>query len=656
MHSNQFGEIWLDFIQGKVKHNTILRKEVFESWLRCRDWGVDPYLNKLPIVLNGPDLTKELERKKDFLNVAIPVIESLYSVVKGSGFGVWVTNERGIVLNGMADDDVREECDLRNMKVGTDFSEVSAGSNAIGTSLHLNRPVYMNWAEHYCEICHRAACCAVPIVNAEGEIVGILSIIGDNGKSHPHTLGMVVAGAAAIQRELQLQNMHQSVKLAHQYVLEMIESLPSGIIVVNAKGIIRIINKKACEMLKAPAESFMNHNYEERIGKLNCVEKTLKFGREQEDVEQYFELGKQKLHFVMSSRPIMASQGGLDGAVVVLREIEAIFRMTNKMAGYKARFTFDEIVGQSPVFTNIINQARSVASTSSNILLLGESGTGKEMVAQAIHNSSARRYGPFVAINCGALPRELIGSELFGYDEGAFTGAKRGGSPGKFELANNGTIFLDEIGDMPLDLQLVLLRVLQDKIVVRLGGHQPINVNVRLIAATHRYLQQMVADGLFRQDLYYRINVITLNLPPLRKRITDIAILAEHFLHLQANKLGKQSFTLSPQALCRLEEYSWPGNVRELENILERALAFSKGTEIQEESIHIPSNELRSPNIIFDKEFSTESTLKVGLRSEEKTIIQSTMEICQGNVTQAAKRLGITRATLYRKMRSLGLF
>lgn len=462
---------------------------------------------------------------------------------------------------------------------------------------------------------------------------------GFKENANPHTMGLVISGAKIIEREMQLRNAYEDAKLSHQYVLEMIESLPSGILVVNQQGIITNINNKACELLKSPKEDFLNLSYTQSLGKLDCIEKTLKHGKAQEEAEQHFERGKYTLHFTMSSRPIINSQGMVDGAVIILREIEDVIRITNKMAGYNARFTFENIIGQAPKFISVINQARAAADTSSNVLILGESGTGKEMIAQVIHNASSRRHGPFVAINCGAVPRELIGSELFGYEEGAFTGAKRGGSPGKFELAKNGTIFLDEIGDMPLDLQLVLLRVLQDKIVVRLGGHQSINVNIRLIAATNKDLKRQVELGLFRQDLYYRINVITLSLPPLRERIGDIILLSDHFLQKKADKNRKQIISLNSQAIDLLKKYNWPGNVRELENVIERAVVFSNGKEIVAEFLHLPVSEIKTQN--------SESSLK----SEEKKVIMNTLVRTQGNISKTARILGITRATLYRKMR-----
>lgn len=635
----EIAEIWLNFMQGKFERNPGIRKKIYESWLRSKKMGINPYLEKAPLVLKGPELSDEIDRKRALFNVADSIINDLSSVIRGSNFCIFIANEKGIVLKGYIDEDNTGLCKTKGLFPGHDWAEKTMGTNSIGTCIRLKRPVQVACAEHFCKIGHFTVCISAPILDSEDKLTGVLTMTGFKENANPHTMGLVISGAKIIEREMQLRSAYEDAKLSHQYVLEMIESLPSGILVVNQQGIITNINNKACELLKSPKEDFLNLSYTQSLGKLDCIEKTLKHGNAQEEAEQHFERGKYTLHFTMSSRPIINSQGMVDGAVIILREIEDVIRITNKMAGYNARFTFENIIGQAPKFISVINQARAAANTSSNVLILGESGTGKEMIAQAIHNASSRRHGPFVAINCGAVPRELIGSELFGYEEGAFTGAKRGGSPGKFELAKNGTIFLDEIGDMPLDLQLVLLRVLQDKIVVRLGGHQSINVNIRLIAATNKDLKRQVELGLFRQDLYYRINVITLSLPPLRERIGDIILLSDHFLQKKADKNRKQIISLNSQAIDLLKKYNWPGNVRELENVIERAVVFSNGKEIAAEFLHLPVSEIKTQN--------SESSLKC----EEKKVIMNTLVRTQGNISKTARILGITRATLYRKMR-----
>ena len=635
-------EIWQDFIDGKIDKNPGIRDIVFESWIRSRQWGIDPYMERVPITLSGSALEEELERQRELLLVVTPFLEDVYSEVKGTMSGVWVSNDQGIIIKYVSDPDLYEICEDDGLVVGADWSEKKIGTNAIGTALYLKRPVQMIHAEHYRKKAHQGYCASAPIIGPSGEVMGILNMTLPYEKAHPHTLGMVVAGVGAIQREMRLRS-------AHQYIMETIASLPSGIIVVNQAGVITNINNKACEMLKSPVDTFLDKNIYETLGQIDCIRKALESGKETEDREYYFDHGAQKLHFTITSKPIVNRMGFIDGAVVILREIEAVFRMTGKMAGYKAKFTFGNIIGEDALFRDVVKRAEAAAATSSNILILGESGTGKEVLAQAIHNASNRRNGPFIAINCGALPRELIGSELFGYEEGAFTGAKRGGSPGKFELAMNGTLLLDEIGDMPLDLQLMLLRVIQERVVTRLGSYRELPVNVRIIAATNKNLHQLVSERLFREDLYYRLNVVSFQLPPLRQRKGDIALLANHIIKKHCKKVGMDVVALTQQGQTELVQYNWPGNIRELENVLERAFIFSNGPVLQFESLSaLTSAEKRS-----DDAFTQKSTYKRLEKNEEKEkdLIMKTLSMHEGNITRTCESLGISRPTLYRKLR-----
>lgn len=306
--------------------------------------------------------------------------------------------------------------------------------------------------------------------------------------------------------------------------------------------------------------------------------------------------------------------------------------------------------------------ASLAAHSMSTVLLQGESGTGKEVFAQAIHNRSARRKGPFVAVNCGAIPRELIASELFGYSEGAFTGAKRGGRPGKFELASGGTLFLDEIGDMPLEQQVALLRVLQEKKITRIGGDKMIPVDIRVICATNRDLKQEVEQGRFRKDLYYRINVITINLPPLRKRREDIPLLVEHFLKKISRDWGMQVDRVEPEVMTYLTRYNWPGNVRELQNVLERMISMADGPvigldllplEIYTNGSGDDQDPLSLPRV--NRLFRERQHKKQLLAEKESQEIIALLAKHGGNVSRVARDLGVSRNTLYRKMKQYNI-
>jgi transcriptional regulator with PAS, ATPase and Fis domain len=317
--------------------------------------------------------------------------------------------------------------------------------------------------------------------------------------------------------------------------------------------------------------------------------------------------------------------------------------------GGNTRFMFKDIIGESPVMQETLEKAKRFAKGPSTILVLGESGTGKELFAQAIHNASDRKNGPFVSVSCGAIPGELIQSELFGYVEGAFTGAKRGGRSGKLELASGGSIFLDEIGEMPLHLQVNLLRVLEERAIVRVGDNKVIPVDVRIIAATNRSLYEEVSKGRFREDLFYRLNVISIIIPPLRERTGDVTLLTQHFVDRISRKVGKHVRNIEPAVFATLEGYRWPGNVRELANALEYAINMVQGEDLL--LAHLPPY-LKKKQA---EKFVPEDFDIIPLDLMEKKAIQNALVYFAGNITKVANALGIGRNTLYDKMRKYGI-
>ncbi|HXU65680.1 MAG TPA: sigma-54 dependent transcriptional regulator, partial [Polyangia bacterium] len=330
------------------------------------------------------------------------------------------------------------------------------------------------------------------------------------------------------------------------------------------------------------------------------------------------------------------------------------------------------LVGQSPAIRQIYAVVEKVASTPSTVLITGESGTGKELIARAMHENSAREAGPFIKINCAAIPKTLMESELFGYDKGAFTGAV-GAKPGRFELAHGGTLFLDEIGEIPVEMQVKLLRVLQESEFERVGGIKTIKVDVRLVAATNRDLLAEVAAGAFREDLFYRLNVVPVHIPPLRERREDIPLLAEHFIAKFNDRLKKQITAIVPEAIERLVAYHWPGNIRELENLMERTMLFCEGPEIRvsdlppevvgaahvSAAVPVLAAAAAGGPVTDEAGKAAPESLKEAVRAEtervERELIQKALDATSGNVTQAARKLKISRKSLQTKMKELGL-
>ncbi|MDA8193731.1 MAG: sigma 54-interacting transcriptional regulator, partial [Thermaerobacter sp.] len=304
--------------------------------------------------------------------------------------------------------------------------------------------------------------------------------------------------------------------------------------------------------------------------------------------------------------------------------------------------SFSSLIGTAPSFIKAVNQARTAARSGSPVLLLGETGTGKEIMAQAIHSASHHAAGPFIAVNCGAIPHELIGSELFGFEGGSFTGAAREGRAGKFELASGGTIFLDEIGELPLAMQPYLLRVLDTGEVTRIGGHTTSHHDVRIIAATNQDLDAMVEQGRFRRDLFYRLNVILIVLPPVRERPGDAAKILDYFLKRIAQKNGVSVPGITPEVAFLFDHYPWKGNVREIRNLAERIMATPHPHEV------ITMDDL--PESFGDAAQVVRQSDLNQFKKQELEWIQTVLDECQGNVSLAAKRLGIHRSTLYRKL------
>lgn len=327
-------------------------------------------------------------------------------------------------------------------------------------------------------------------------------------------------------------------------------------------------------------------------------------------------------------------------------QVERYETLLDEMRGH--RFTFDKILANNQAMLKLIEQARRIANSSATVLILGESGTGKELFAQALHEASSKKKGPFVAINCGAIPRDLIESELFGYEEGAFSGAKKKGKPGKFELACGGTLFLDEVGELPLESQAKLLRVLEERKIDRLGGTAPIAVDFRLIAATNRALGTIASSGKFRSDLYYRINEYPIEIPPLRSRTEDIPLLARHFLEEISRRERLPMLKISEEALDALIHHDWPGNVRELRGLMRQMTWKAQGLTIL--SHHLPPSLNKRRNTT-----GISGTLEEQLARAERSVIESALQAAGGNRALAARMLGIHRTALYKKMNRLGI-
>lgn len=436
-----------------------------------------------------------------------------------------------------------------------------------------------------------------------------------------------------------------------------IEAIPSGILFTDTLGVILQHNRIASQLLES-YQNLKGEKIDQLIFPKASGQKITDLTQNIHNVE-YNIIGysKRKKSISISTSFVYDLHHKAIGKIILLDETNKLHQLAGKLSGLHATYTFDSIIGSSPELSAAITLARTAADSSSNVLILGESGTGKELFAQAIHNASNRADFPFVAINCGSLPKELIESELFGYVPGAFTGASKNGQPGKFELANGGTIFLDEIGDMPLALQVSLLRVLQTKTITRLGDTHERKIDVRVITATNVNLMEAVHNQTFRSDLYYRLNVLSIEVPPLRERKTDIPDLIHHFIAEKSRNLEKNVTKVSPPAIEALCSYTWPGNIRELENIIERAVNLADQDFITPE--HLPRqifedlSNTSSNNCKDSNEKPESSVLTYPAQSNLDLFLQELIQVLhdeKGNISQAAKHFNISKRTLYRKI------
>ncbi|MDR5659112.1 sigma 54-interacting transcriptional regulator [Serpentinicella sp. ANB-PHB4] len=434
-------------------------------------------------------------------------------------------------------------------------------------------------------------------------------------------------------------------------------NLYNWIVVVDAEGYVVMLNRAYCNFLGVKQEDAIGKHVTEVIDntRMHVVAKTGK--QEIGDIQNI------KGNQMIADRVPIVKDGVVIGAVgtVIFKDLVELDTYTKKIHHIEEEFdlykkelkkalgseyTFENIIGDSESIEKVKNFSRKVAKSKSNILILGESGTGKELFAHAIHNASNRVDYPLIKINCAAIPTDLLESELFGYEAGAFTGAKKSGKPGKFELADKSTIFLDEIGEMPLNMQAKILRVIQEKEVERIGGVTTKKIDVRIIAATNQNLEEMVKNKKFREDLYYRLNVISLRVPSLRERVEDIPIIANHLMKKMAREMDRHVTEISHDAMRCIQNYSWPGNVRELQNIIERALNI-----VEKEAMiltdHLPYNITKKSKVQMDTQ---KNSLKDILEAVEREEIKKCLIKTSGNKLKTAKLLGISRTSLYEKL------
>ena len=650
-------EAWSGFIEsGQKPPENVIRPEVFASWERCRARGLDPYHITIPSIV-PETVAHRLADNQDLISITAYFFDAYADLLGDKVFAMDLYDRELYLIKTFGTSSIIQQR-KEHARIGALKDESVVGTNAMGIAKRTGKPCQMIGAEHYDVNLHERVCTAIPVFSAKREFWGVINVVQNGTPSSKYTFETMIALSKGLESLVQQSEKQRQLEAANALNRTILEEIDSAIFVVDPNGRIKEANSKAKEIMD-PSVWPVGKSVVDCFGANNPFSKVLTEQRAIDNKEITLQINGQRKHYIATIRPIFYQHGKLWGVLGTLDNLDTTRKLMRNIVGWQAIFQFEDIIGESPPLRHAVLLAQQTASLMSNTLILGESGTGKELFAQSIHNASEYAKGPFVAVNCAAIPFGLLESELFGYEGGSFTGAKKNGAPGKFELADGGTIFLDEINSIPQDMQVKLLRVLQEKAVTRIGGISSISLNLKIIAASNVDLNQLVSQNLFRADLYYRLNVITIEIPPLRERAEDIPLLVGHILRNLQEKT-KKTYTISQDALDDFAAYHWPGNIRELENTLERACIQS----VLRGNYHIDHETLQAiPELFSQREAVKERREEPGwagspeaapistIQDSEKSVIIKMLKKNRWNISRTAKVLGISRNTLYNRIK-----
>jgi transcriptional regulator of acetoin/glycerol metabolism len=632
---------------------------ILTSWRRCAvNDDLDPLHIHKPEVIDDTALRHLRSRFQGFLRLAEPEMINLRSSLKGSGYALILTDDHGVILNHLTSDSVEHEFREAGLWLGANWGESSLGTNGIGTCIAEDRPLTVHKDEHFLTQNIHLTCSAAPIHDPHGNLLAVLD--ASRCSSEDSLSAQILARALVSNTAQVIENQYFLHELKTQRILRFHRhanhlGLPSeGLVAVGDDNRVLAINQGAVEILGLESRhQLIQIELDFLLGK--DLDK-LAAGNSQGDFQMRafrdHRNGEQLFGYIHQEKEKPRRRSGL--------RIPPAERAPDDCRGELCELA--ALAGEDPRMQEAARRARRVMNKRIPILLQGETGTGKELFTHAIHLASDRRDKPFIALNCASIPETLIESELFGYRQGAFTGARREGRRGKIIESDGGTLFLDEIGDMPLTMQSRLLRVLETREVVPLGGDQAINVDLHVVTASHRDLRRMVVTGDFREDLYYRLNGITLDLPPLRER-ADLENIILKVLAAE-NDTGEE-LKIAKEAMDALAQYHWPGNLRQLRFVIRTAIALCEQGELQLRDFNIEQMEIHHPEQPAQQDPGLSCRVPAGmldersagnpLRSAEHQVILASLGGNDWNITRTATALGMSRNTLYRKMRKLGI-
>ncbi|MGP3697294.1 sigma-54-dependent Fis family transcriptional regulator [Rhodobacter sp. NSM] len=616
-----------------------VRPEILASWQRCRRVGTDARAGEAPLQACETQVRERLARSQELLEAATDTLDQLGRLLEGAGAMLLLCDAESVVIRAIGDARTRDLGREINLEVGGNWDEAAIGTNGIGTAIREGRPTFVHASEHFCAGIKGWTCAAAPIRDPFGfGTVGAIDLSGGPGIFRPHNLALVAAAARDIEARLAERHRQERERLLEAFIdTGAGRGTEDGVVILDRMG--RVVFSR-----NTPPEA------RDRGVALRLGQTLVDLGRHSSDSQ------------IAAALPPMLRPSGISRLVLDGEQRGTVLHLPRVPGGPMAppkpavagrippRAGTAEaplpIIGRSDAFLEALDLARRAAEAGASILIQGETGTGKELFARLIHASFVERRAeaPFITMNCGAISVELVASELFGHVAGAFTGAMRDGRPGKFELAHGGVLCLDEIGEMPLDIQPYLLRVLEQRAIYRVGDSRRRPVDVQVVAMTNRDLMEDVAAGTFRRDLYYRISTVTIEVPPLRARKGDVPLLVAHFNAAAAKRMRTEPLVFADEAMALMEGWDWPGNVRELRNLCDRLHVFVRGREVR--AADLPEPMRRGP---------AQPATEVSLDEVEEAAIRRAFASAEGNVTRVAAILGISRPTLYRKMRHYGI-
>ena len=645
---------WLSFVGDGVVVDG-LSEEIARSWQRARDtYGIDPAQRRCSRLLSPSELAHRLEHD-DTYRLALPILEEFGARLASAQQVLAFFDAAGWMLSIGGNPATAERLAEINFCPGANWREESAGTNGPGTALAEKRPVEVFASEHFVEAWQAWTCAAAPVlVPGTGDLLGVVDVTGPWSAHDVQALVASRAIAHAMEERL------RSAEIVRDQVVEYAFRIATGagdaVFAVDRRG--RVVAANDAARRRLPFEGLdVPLSVRERL-QLVLRQRTAA-SNDELTIDWPGGPAGVRLH----ASPVRYEQSTIGAVVRVLAGVGGKARRSGRSGGGPpaavARYEFDDVRGESPGLRHAVALARMASRNELPVVLVGESGTGKELFAQAIHGASGRGDGPFIAVNCGCIPAGLLEAELYGYEAGTFTGGRKEGNAGKFEEACGGTLFLDEVSELSPQAQTALLRVLQEREVIRLGGSSPRRVDIRVIAASNKGLSEEIKAGRFRSDLYFRLNVLTIAVPPLRERRSDVEPLAEAFLREAEAELGRTGLAFSEEALRALACYDWPGNVRELRNAVLRVAATVSRAEIEvgdlPDEIRTAAGKAARPPAAHPSSRREAASALVAPGDPDRDALLRALETSAWNVARTAQALQVSRMTLYRWLRKHGI-